>query len=659
MNDDIENVLRDFFEETIISADQSLSKEYKNGKEINFSSDTEEQAVAPGLMLKSTARSFGVRKAELMSAQYDSPWLKILFYLSAFLCAYCYGLDGTIRYTFQTYASNSYSQHSLFTTVGVIRAVVAAASQPAFARLSDQFGRLELLIFSIIFYAIGTVIESQAYDIKRFAGGAVLYQIGYSGVMLLLEISLADMSTLNWRLFASFIPALPFIINTWVSGEVARALLDSHSWNYSIGIFAFIFPLSCIPLLVCYIHMRVKAGKTPEWKVIITEEKTEKKGREIFVDIFWKLDVVGLLLIVCVFGLILVPLTLAGNKSTIFVSALETWNKPYIIAPLVVGFCMIPVLIIWERSFAKLPVIPFSLLKDRGVWSALITACLINLIYYMPNDFIYTVLVVGLNASIKAATRILSLFSFASVITGPIVGLVIVRVRKTKFFIIIGCALWFVAMGILFHFRGSNDGLEYKKYQDGVIGGLCLFGLGAGFFTYTTQLSIQTCTNHEYMSVVLSLYLASYNIGSALGVAISGAVWTQLMPNEIVKKMSELGVDISLAGDAYQAPMTFITFHPWGTPARRAVVLAYANIQKKLCTVGLCLCVPLIFFALFLRNHVLTNAQSLEEEHCNEGIKGSKKASKDIIVVNDYDNDAIYDFLSAPFKKLKSKKESN
>ncbi|WPK23194.1 hypothetical protein PUMCH_000422 [Australozyma saopauloensis] len=600
---------------------------------------------------KSTARSFGVRKAELMTAQYKSGWLKALFYFSTFLCAYCYGLDGTIRYTFQTYATNSYSQHSLFTTVGVIRSVVAAASQPAYARLSDQFGRLELFIVSIIFYAVGTVIESQAYDVQRFAGGAVLYQIGYSGVMLLLEVALSDMSQLNWRLFASFVPALPFIINTWVSGDVAQSLLTSHSWNYAIGIFAFIFPLACVPLLGCFIHMRIAAGRTPEWKLICEEEKAEKKGKNVFVDLFWKLDIVGILLIVCVFGFILVPFTLAGNKTTIFVSAKETWKKAYVIAPLVVGFCLIPALIFWEARFAKFPVIPFPLLKDRGVWSALAIACLINFIWYMPNDFIYTVLVVGMNASIKAATRISSLYSFVSVITGPILGLVIVRVRRTKYFIVAGCAFWFIAMGILLHFRGSNDGLEYKKFQDGVIGGLCLFGFGAGFFTYTTQLSIQTCTNHEYMSIVLSLYLASYNIGSAFGVAVSGAVWTQLMPAEIVKQMSALGVDTSLAGTAYQAPFTFIITHPWGSPGRIAVALAYAHIQRKLCIVGICLCVPLLCMTIFLRNHKLTNAQSLDEEHHGEGITGSKAANKDIIVVNNFDKDPIFDFFRGLFKR--------
>ncbi|RKP30436.1 hypothetical protein METBISCDRAFT_30952 [Metschnikowia bicuspidata] len=439
-------------------------------------------------------------------------------------------------------------------TVGVIRSMMAAASQTTYAILSDYSGRLSLLIVSTIFYVIGAVIESQAYDLQLFAGCAV---------------SLSDMSQLNWQLFASFVPALPFIINTWVSGDVAASLLKLHS-----------------------------SSKTPEWAAICEEKKALKKDKNLLVKLFWKLDVIGILLIVCIFGFILVASTLAGNKTTVFVPHIETWRKAYVIAPLVIWLCFNTVLILRKARFAKFPIIPFPFLKDRGVWAALCIACLLNFVWNMPKDFIFTVLVVGMNASVKAATRIGTLYSFVSVLTGPILGLVIVRVRKTKYFIPVGCVIWFVAMGILWHFRGTNNGVEYKKFQD-------------GFFTYTTQLSIQTCTNHEYI------------IGSALGTAVSGTVWMQLMPEEILKQMANLG--------------------------RITVALAYAKIQRKLCIVGLRLCVPLIVFAVFLRNHYLTDAQSLDEVNQNEGIKGHKDANKDIFVVNDYDDDHIFEFFGKFF----------
>lgn len=640
------------------SPPRSSSEESRIGSEKLQSEQThayinEEGHVHPdGTPFSSTARSYGVRRTELMTAQYSGTLLKVVYYISAFLCAYCYALDGTLRYTFQVYATSSYSTHSLYTAVNVIRSVIAAASQPTYARLSDRFGRLELFVISILFYVVGTIIQSQAYDVQRFAGGAVLYQIGYSGVQLLLEVSLADMSTLNWRLFASFIPALPFIINTWASGDVATSILLKHSWNYGIGIWAFIFPLASIPLLACFIHMRVAAGRTQEWAKIKAEEKEDKKGKNLFVELFWQLDVIGILLIICVFGFILVPFTLAGNKTALLVRSDEAWKQGKIIAPLVIGVCLIPALILWEGKVARFPIVPFALLKDRGVWAALIIACLVNFVWYMPNSFMYTVLVAGLNTSILAATRITSLYSFVSVITGPLLGFVLVKVKRTKAFIIFGCAMWFVAMGILYHYRGSNDGINSEYVKHGIIGGESLMGFGAGFFTYVTQLSIQTCTNHEYMAVVLSLYLASYNIGSALGSAVSGAIWTQLMPSTIAQNMEALGANVTLATLAYQAPFTFITVYPWGSKERIALALSYADIQRKLIIVALCLCVLLLVAAFLLRDHYLANVQSLDEVHKHEeGIHGRQQILGQTVVVNDYDNDPIAQFFKGLFKR--------
>lgn len=590
--------------------------------------------------------SFGIRRVEILNKQYELMYLRVLFFFCIFLVSYVYSLDGTLRWTLQGYATSSYSQHSLLATVGVIRSVVAAAAQPTYARLSDKFGRLELVLVSIIFYAMGTVIESQAYDIYRFAGGAVLYSIGYQGIIILIQVLIADFSNLNWRLTCSFVPALPFIINTWVSGDILADYQLKYLWNYGIGMWAFIFPLLCIPMLGCMVHMYVKAKKTPEWERLMVEEKNHNRALRgdklwlmhswsVCVDLFWDLDVIGILFIICVFGFILVPFTIAGGVR-------ETWAKASTIAPLVIGIVLIPAFCFWEAKAARLPILPFPLMRDRGVWSALIVAVFINFIWYMPNGYMYTVLVVGLNASVKAAQRITSLYSFVSVITGPLLGLLIVRVRRLKPFIVFGTITWAVSMGLLFHYRGSNDGVDSQKYLNGVIGALCLMGFGAGFFTYLTQVSIETCTNHEHMAVVLSLYLSLYNIGSALGSSISGAIWSNRMLESIESEFAKLSLNTTLAIEAYSLPFTFIVNNTWGSPERTAVALGYAHVQRYLCVAGLVLCFPLILATLFLRDHRLDSVQSLAAD---------PEAQDKKVVVNTYDDDLIFRNIKNLFKR--------
>lgn len=596
------------------------------------------------MVVKSTSKSFGVRRTEILVEQFPHLAFRIFFLFTVFLCAYTYSLDGTVRGVYQTQATASYGQHSLLSTVNVIKGVIGAAAQPTYARLSDIFGRLEMFVIAIIFYAMGTVIESQAYDVYRFAGGTVLYQIGYTGVILILQVILADFSNLNWRLLCSLVPATPFIINTWVSGDVTSASLATYSWNFSIGMWAFIFPLSCIPFVGCLVAMQWKASKTPEWKQIREEEKEINKWRSwkqnMLVDLFWRIDVVGILLIIIVLGFILVPLTLGGGLK-------EKWHEGYIIALLVIGFVMIIPFIIWEYKFARFPVFPFALMKDRGVWSALIIAILIDFIWYMPNDYMYTVLTAGMRASVKAATRITSLYSFVSVIVGFNFGLWIVPwVRRVKPFIIFGGFCWMGSLAMLYAYRGGSDGIESEKYLNGVIGGLCLMGFGAGLFTYPTQVSIETCTNHEHMAIIISLYLSFYNIGLAIGSSVSGAIWTNTAFKYLTDKFDEAGLDPSYATSAYQDPFLFVGGFKWGSPERIAVALAYAQTQRLLCIVGLCLTFVLMAFSFLLRDHKLESVQSLELAH-EEGIK----AEDGEVVVNDYDNDIILSKIKSLFKR--------
>lgn len=547
----------------------------------------------------------GVNNIKIYSEQYQHPLYRIALFFSIFLVAYAYGLDGNIRYTFQAFATSSYSQHSLLSTVNCIKAVIAAAGQVWFARASDIWGRIPLLYVAVIFYIMGTIIESQATTVSKFAAGASFYQLGLTGVILIVELVAADFSNLNYRLLASFVPALPFIINTWISGNVTSAV--GTRWKWGIGMWAFILPLSCIPLLLCHYHMRYLAHKNAKDRLMKQDTKMPKSLKEFYdyvvVELFlWKLDFVGLLLIAVTFGLVLIPFTLAGGIKS-------EWNTAHIIVPEVLGWAVsLPLYIIWEVKFARFPITPWDLIKDRGIYSALIIGFFINFVWYMQGDYMYTVLIVAVHESVKSATRITSLYSFVSVITGTILGFFLIKFKRTKPFIIFGCCCWMVSFGLLVQFRGNSGA------HSGIIGSLCLLGFGAGFFTYTTQASIQaSAKSHQKLGVITALYLASYNVGSAVGGSVSGAIWTQILPREITKRIT----DPTLAAEAYGSPFTFIVTYTWGTPEREMLVHAYRYVQKLLCIVGLVFCVPLIGVSFLLRNYKLTETVSLSEGEDN------------------------------------------
>ena len=96
----------------------------------------------------------GVLRIEALTTHIRTRTRAVLF-LAILLLAWAYGLDGTLRYTFQPYATAAYDAHARLAAVNVARAVTAAAVQPAVAKMADVVGRTEMLGAAVGAYVLG------------------------------------------------------------------------------------------------------------------------------------------------------------------------------------------------------------------------------------------------------------------------------------------------------------------------------------------------------------------------------------------------------------------------------------------------------------------------------------------------------------------------
>ncbi|KAK4131020.1 MFS general substrate transporter [Trichocladium antarcticum] len=543
-------------------------------------------------------KSPGVRRIEALSAVLTTTD-RVVIFLSVFLVAFAYSLDGVLRYAYQPKATASFAQHSLLATVNVLRSVIAAAAQPTSGKIADIFGRAELVCLSVFFYIIGTIVEAVSTNVSTFSAGAIIYQVGYTMIILLVEVIIADITSTRARLFFSYVPAMPFLITTWVSGNVSDAVLGATTWQWGVGMWAIIYPVCALPLIISLTIVGRRARKQGIMESYSEAVKSQPWG-PFLVDVFWRLDVPGIILMIAVFALILVPMTLAGGFSA-------SWTAPRVLGPLIVGVCTIPLFVFWQLR-APHPLVPFYLIKDRGVWGALGIALLLNWAWYMQGDYLFTVLSVAFDFDIMLATRVSSFYSFFSVLSGCILGFVVYKVRRLKVFIVAGTCLFMVAFGLLIRYRGDAN----ASSRAGVIGAQVVLGIAGGMFPYPAQASLQAALKHEQLAVMTGLYLAIYNLGSAFGGAVSGAIWTQVLPGQLNERLAGFG-NATLTALAYNDPFTFASEYHVGTSERQAIIDSYKHAQRLLTITGICLCVPLIAFAAMLRNPKLNDEQTLAE----------------------------------------------
>jgi hypothetical protein len=135
-----------------------------------------------------------------------------------------------------------------------------------------------------------------------------------------------------------------------------------------------------------------------------------------------------------------------------------------------------------------------------------------------------------------------------------------------------------------------------------------LIGFGSGLLSDTSKLAVMAAVGHKNVALSLVIYNLFTAIGSAVGYAIAGGMWTNLLPYKILEYLPEEIKDMAwtLSGD-----LTKQLEYPIGNPIRDAVVLAYGDVGRKMVIVGAALSPLMIITILLWRN---INVKDTEEE---------------------------------------------
>ncbi|EER38011.1 hypothetical protein HCDG_07746 [Histoplasma capsulatum H143] len=99
------------------------------------------------------------------------------------------------------------------------------------------------------------------------------------------------------------------------------------------------------------------------------------------------------------------------------------------------------------------------------------------------------------------------------------------------------------------------------------------------------------------------------SIGASVGLAIAGAMWNNILPSQLYRRLPEQSKDMAaqIFGDM-QLQMSYLD----GTPERDAIVGAYADVQRKMVIAGVCM-MPLVMASIVIWRNVNIKKQEEEE----------------------------------------------
>ncbi|KKY24760.1 putative siderochrome-iron transporter [Phaeomoniella chlamydospora] len=413
----------------------------------------------------------GVSRVEATQAVWGKNG-RYLIILGLALMMIMYELDNTTVYNYQSYATSSFNQVSMLSTLSTVGTIVWAVCKPTIGKVSDVIGY-------------------------------IFYCIGQSGTNIMNDIIISDITTMKWRTFGLAFSFFPYLIIPWCSAYIASSVINGIGWRWGIAMFAILMPFAASFVIGTLLFFQRKAKKQG---LVLTEKLSVYK-------FFSLIDAGGSFLLMAGFALMLVPMTVAATTTS-------RWNTPWVPALIVVGFVILLLLIPYEIYIAKNPIMPPRYFKNL----TLVCCCLIGAFDQMgfgaSHTYFYSWMVVAHNYSIRTATFLNYVNGVTQCLSAIIVGLIISKTRRYKWIITIGATIRLIGYGVMLRLRGAENSIAELAIVQ------LIQGIGAGFLTIVIITAAQIQVPHREMAQVTSLVLLTSFIGSSIGSTIAGGIYT-------------------------------------------------------------------------------------------------------------------------------------
>ncbi|KAJ4344462.1 uncharacterized protein N0V89_012204 [Didymosphaeria variabile] len=511
----------------------------------------------------------------------------ILLYLIHFVDMFQNYVDTALN----PYITSSFDKHGLLNVGSVISTALGGCIPLATAKAIDIWGRVEGFVFMLIIAVVGMIMKAVCQNMETYIAAHVLYWTGHIGVIYVVDVMCADMTSLKNRMIIFGINGTPRIVATFTAPRVAAAFLQYVNFRWAFGAFAIILVACSLPAMGVMVFMYRKARQAGL-------ARRQRSGRNVFQSLayyFIEFDIFGILLLMFAFCLFMLPFTLNNY-------APNGWKTGYIIAMVVLGILLFPTFVVYERYVAPVPFLPWKYLKDPTIVGSCVLYGVMFLSVFCWNGYYGTYLQVVHRLSIENANYILNAFSLTSSVFGPFIGWLISGTGNFKWIAMTGVPITLLGTALLIPLRSPDTNPGVLAFMQ------ILVGLGTGIFATCGQLAVMAPVTHQQIAVVNALWGLFGGFGSSIGFSISGALWTSTLPQQLYSRLPEGSKNrtAEIFGDIL-VQMSFAD----GTPERDAVVGAFAHTERLMVIAGSCF-IPLCIASIWFWKNI--NVKRVEEE---------------------------------------------
>lgn len=214
-------------------------------------------------------------------------------YIGAFLCS----IDGTIVASTLNRVGADLNESDNVAWVATAYLLTNCAFQPLYGKLSDVFGRKQMLLFASFFFGIGNLICGYAPDFNWLIIGRAITGVGGGGLAAMSSIIVSDIVTIEERGIFQGYANINFGLGAMLGAPVGGLIADHLGWRY---MFSLQVPFVVLSSYLVFRYVNIK----PKKQVVSNVSTLER------------IDIFGSISIVCFLTLLLLVINMQDDTRT-------------------------------------------------------------------------------------------------------------------------------------------------------------------------------------------------------------------------------------------------------------------------------------------------------------------------------------------------------
>ncbi|KAM0806628.1 putative Major facilitator superfamily (MFS) profile domain-containing protein [Seiridium cardinale] len=455
--------------------------------------------------------------------------------------------------------------------------LAGSATQSAYGKLSDIYGRKPILLISYGLFAIGCALVGIGQSMWQVILGRVISGSGGAGMMVLAAIVVTDLAPIrevaSWQSYVNVIAT----VGRSVGGPLGGWLADLIGWRWS---FLGQVPVFSVAMLLCW--------------VIFSKLKTKQQGHSRTTSPqsnLARIDFLGASTLGLGLLALMIPLEIGGQK--------VSWSNPSIFVLFAVGTLLLAVFIMAETRWVKEPIFPLRLLRSRD---ALLGYFIIGCTLAAQSGMMFTVpvyfQVTQRSTSSVVGTHLLPAVA-GNATAGILSGYLIRKTGRYKSMVIFASLTSATSYLLMIVRWNGNTNWAESMY---IIPG----GFGCGIIQSAVFIAIQAAIDPVDKAASISGFFLATQVGTVVGTAavsalMIGGLKETLKARLLSQGLEQPGIDKVLK----QAVASVNYLDRTSQPIARAIVASYVDGLEYSHAFSLGCSIMVFFAALLLRERRL------------------------------------------------------